>query len=65
MTNLVITLPDATFVKLKEMAASFHLTPEELVRVRIQDLVEQPEDEFQRIVQYVLTKNAELYRRLA
>ena len=65
MTNLVITLPDDTFVKLKEIATKFRLTPKELVFVSIKNLLEQPENEFQRIVNYVLAKNAELYRRLA
>lgn len=65
MTNLVITLPEDTFVKLKEIATNFRLTPEELVFMSIQDLLEQPENEFQRIVKYVLAKNAELYRKLA
>lgn len=65
MTNLVIPIPDDTFVRLREIASSFQLTPEELVFVSIQDLLEQPDSEFQRIIKYVLTKNKELYRRLA
>lgn len=65
MTNLVITLPDDAFAKLKEIATNFQLTPEELVFMSIQEMLEQPENEFQRIVKYVLAKNAELYRKLA
>jgi hypothetical protein len=65
MTNLVISLPDDTFARLNEIAMNFRLTPEELVFVSIRDLLEQPENEFQRITKYVLTKNAELYKRLA
>lgn len=65
MTNLVIPVSDDTLLKLQKIAATFRITPEELVSVSIQDLLEQPENEFQRIVKYVLTKNAELYRRLA
>ena len=65
MTNLVIPISDDTLLKLQEIAANFRITPEELVAMSINDLLEQPQNEFQRIVQYVLTKNAELYRRLA
>ncbi len=65
MTNLVISIPDDTFVKLQAIAAKFQLTPEELVFVGIKDLLEQPEIEFTRLMQYVLSKNAELYRKLA
>ncbi len=65
MTNLMIPVSDDTFLKLQEIAANFRITPEELVTVSINDLLEQPENEFQRIVKYVLAKNAELYRRLA
>ena len=70
MTNLIIPLPDDTFVKLQEIAANFRITPEQLVFVSIKDLLEQPENKFQQIVfqqivKHVLAKNAELYRRLA
>lgn len=61
----MIPVSDDTFLKLQEIAANFRITPEELVTVSINDLLEQPENEFQRIVKYVLAKNAELYRRLA
>ena len=65
MTNLVIQMPDDTFVRLEQIALNFRLTPEELVFVSIQDLLEQSENEHQRIVKYVLAKNTELYSRLA
>lgn len=65
MTNLLIPVSDETLLKLQEIASNFRITPEELVSVSIHDLLEQPENEFQRIVKYVLAKNAELYRRLA
>ena len=65
MTNLVISVSDDTLSKLQKLAAAYQITPEELISVSIHDLLEQPENEFQRIVQYILAKNAELYRRLA
>ena len=65
MTNITITLPDGRLLKLKELAASLSVTPEELVCVSIEELLTRPEDAFQQAADYVLKKNAELYRRLA
>jgi len=46
------------------MAAGLGMTPEELVRASVEDLLGSPE-EFRKAVDYVLKKNEELYRRLA
>lgn len=65
MINFTITISDDRLLKLKEMAARLKLTPEELVRLSIEDLLAHPEDTFKRAVDYVLSKNSDLYRRLA
>ena len=65
MADITITLPPDRLQKLEETAARFRITPEELVRASIEELLAQPEDTFQQAVDYVLKKNAELYRRLA
>ena len=65
MTTITISLPDDRLQKLKEIAARFSVAPEELVRVSIEDLLTRPEEDFRRALEYVLKKNAELYRRLA
>jgi len=65
MTTITITLPDDRLLKLKERANRFSVSPEELVRVSIEELLSRPDEAFQRAVNYVLKKNAELYRRLA
>ena len=65
MTTITISLPDDRLQKLKEIATRFSVAPEELVRVSIEELLTRPEDAFQRAVDFVLGKNAELYRRLA
>ena len=44
---------------------TFHVEPEELVRVSVEELLKKPEDDFRRALEYVLKKNAELYQRLA
>ncbi|MDQ2996026.1 MAG: ribbon-helix-helix domain-containing protein [Chloroflexota bacterium] len=64
MTTITITLPDERVLTLKERAAHLGVTPEELVRVSIEELLARPADDFQRAVDYVLKKNADLYRRL-
>ena len=65
MTSITIAIPDEQLSRLKELAARFHVTPEELVRVGVEEVLARPEEDFQRSVEYVLNKNAELYRRLA
>jgi antitoxin FitA len=65
MTNITIAIPDDHLLKLQEIAARFQVTPEELVRVSLQEILSRPEEAFQRAASYVLQKNAELYQRLA
>ena len=65
MTSITVTLPDDRLQKLKEMANRFQVAPEELVRASVEDMLTRPEEEFQRVLDYVLKKNAELYQRLA
>ena len=65
MTTITITLPDDRLQQLKEIASRFQVAPEELVRASVEELLARPDEEFQRVLDYVLKKNAELYRRLA
>jgi len=51
--------------KLREIADRFNITPEDLARASIEELLTRPEESFQQAADYVLHKNAELYRRLA
>lgn len=65
MTSITITLPDDRLLKLQAFAARLNVSPEELVRVSIEELLSRPDEAFERAVEYVLEKNTELYRRLA
>jgi predicted transcriptional regulator len=65
MSTLTITLSDDRLAKLREIADRFKIEVEDLARVSIEELVTRPEESFQRAADYVLHKNAELYRRLA
>jgi predicted transcriptional regulator len=65
MTTITITLTDERLQKLREIATRFQVAPEELVRVSVEELLTRPEEDFRRALDYVLNKNAELYRQLA
>lgn len=65
MTTITIELPKERLQKLQEMALRFGVSTEELVRVSVEDMLTQPEEQFRNAAQYVLKKNSELYKRLA
>jgi antitoxin FitA len=65
MTTITIELPNERLQKLQEMAQRFGVSMEELIRVSVEDMLTQPEEQFRKAAQYVLKKNTELYRRLA
>ena len=65
MSTLRIALSEERLQKLEEIARRFQIAPEELVRVSIEELLSLPEEDFRRALDLVLSKNAELYQRLA
>ena len=65
MTTLTITLSDEGVKKLQEIADRFRVAPEELVRASLEELLSRPLDDFQKALDQVLKKNADLYKRLA
>ena len=65
MSTVTITLSADRLLKLKERAAQFQVSPEDLVQVSVEELLTRPDEAFRVAVEYVLAKNAELYRRLA
>ena len=64
MSTITITLPDDHLAKLREIATRFNVKPEDLARVSIEELITRPEESFQYVADYILNKNADLYRRL-
>ncbi len=64
MTNITISLSEERLQRLMELANEMNLQPEELARAGLEDWLGQPREDFRKAAQYVLTKNAELYRRL-
>jgi predicted transcriptional regulator len=65
MASITITLPEDRLAKLREVAARLNVTPEDLARVSIEELLTRPDGAFEQAAEYVLQKNSELHRRLA
>jgi predicted transcriptional regulator len=65
MQVITITLSNEDLTRLREIAKHYRVTPEELARVGIAELLSRPEDQFLRAADHVLKKNAALYNRLA
>lgn len=63
--KLTIDLSPAQAERLRHEADRLGLTPEDLARAAIADLLATPDDAFKTAAERVLRKNEELYRRLA
>jgi hypothetical protein len=63
--RLAIELPPAQADKLRAEAERLGLAPEELARAALSDLLSTPDPEFQDVARRVVTKNKDLYKRLA
>ncbi len=64
MTTITVQLNDSKIVLLREKAQKYGLRPDQFVAASIDDLIAQPEPEFDEAVRRVLSKNKELYERL-
>ena len=65
MTLITIPLTDERVAELHIRAKKAGLAPEEFLRLRVEQLLTQPEEQFREAAAYVLEKNTDLYRRLA
>ena len=65
MSTLTVELTDERMQALRAAAERLGVAPEDLVRVSIDDLLALPAADFRVAADYLLKKNAELYRRLA
>lgn len=63
--NVTFDLPPAQAEQLRKAAEQLGVSPSELARAVVTDLLGQPDDDFRHAADRVLRKNAELYRRLA
>jgi len=60
MTTFTITLPDERVKKLQEIAEHFRVAPEELVRASLEELLNRPMEDFQKALERILNKKADL-----
>jgi hypothetical protein len=65
MATITIPIPEDRLMKLQEIAARLRVSPEDLVRVSIDELLAKPDEAFRQAATDVLDKNSELYKRLA
>jgi hypothetical protein len=65
MTRIIVEIDDSKAALLKEKARKFGLLPDQFVTASIEDLISQPESDFESAMRRVLSKNQELYERLA
>ena len=65
MTSITIPLSDERVAQLRVWAEEAGLPPEEFLRRLVEQLLDRPDQQFQKAADHLLQKNAELYRRLA
>ena len=63
--KLALDLPPAQAERLQAEADRLGLSPEDLARAVLADLLAAPDSDFERVVKRVISKNEELYKRLA
>jgi plasmid stability protein len=63
--RVAFELPPAQAERLRIEAARLGLSPEDLARAALTDLLATPDAEFETVAARVLAKNRELYKRLA
>ncbi len=65
METITVKLDDSKAALLREKAKKFGLLPDQFVTVSIEDLIARPEPDFEEAMKKVLSRNEELYKRLA
>jgi len=64
MARITVEIEDAKATLLTEKAKKFGLLPDQLITASIEDLIAQPEPDFEQAMLKVLSKNKELSARL-
>lgn len=65
MTTITVPLSEEALDALKKRAAAYDIAPERLVQAAVDEMLSRHDEKFERTLEYVLQKNAELYKRLA
>ena len=62
--DLTLELNDREALRLQTQATELGVTPEQLARSVLMDLLAEPEEQFRVVAERVITQNHELYKRL-
>ncbi|MEA5508804.1 DNA-binding protein [Crocosphaera sp. UHCC 0190] len=65
MASIKANIPDEQLQRLQKLAQENQISPEDLLSSSIEDWLNSPKKDCTEAANYVLKKNAELYRRLA
>lgn len=65
MTSITVQIEESKAEALRKKADRFGLIPEQFLTASIEDLIGQPDIDFDNAARRVLSKNKELYQRLA
>ena len=65
MATITVEIEDSKAIILREKARKFGLLPDQFVTASIEDLISQPDPDFEKAMRKVLSKNKELYKRLS
>jgi hypothetical protein len=65
MTKIIVEIDDNKAALLADKAKKYGLLPEQFVSASIEDLISQPDPDLEAAIRKVLSKNQELYERLA
>lgn len=65
MDTITVSLPDDRLRALQKLSSRLNVSPEELIRLSIEELLTRPREAFLEAADYVLEKNSELYHCLA
>lgn len=63
--SFTVTLSEERALRLEELARKAGVSPEEFLRSSVEEWLARAGNDFAQAADYVLNKNAELYRRLA
>ena len=65
MATITVEIDDSKAEMLSKKAKKYGMLPDQFVTASIEDLLGQPEAAFEDAMQKVISKNKELYKRLA
>lgn len=65
MKTLVASLPEPTASRPEDAAQQLGVSPEDLLRIGLEEKLERLDDSFRDALEHVLSKDAQLYKRMS